>query len=133
MDVKKLPLDERAQCAAYMRATHNMSQAEIGHALGGLSQSHVSRLLTHAEKNNYIVIEQRFANELFSKEWISQMDALLAPAGLTADLTAYCDQAGLHPPRLRVFESGSGNTEARLTHRRAQFGRMAAGRLIRVD
>ncbi len=132
MDVKKLPLDERAQCAAYMRATHNMSQAEIGQALGGLSQSHVSRLLTHAEKNNYIVIEQRFANELFSEEWIAQMDALLAPAGLTADLTAYCDQAGLHPPRLRVFESGSGKTEARLAHRRVQFGRMAAGRLIEL-
>ena len=130
MDVKKLPLDERAQCAAYMRATHNMSQAEIGQALGGLSQPQVSRLLSLAEKKNYLVIEQRFASELFSEDWIRQMDALLAPAGLTADLNAFCSRTGLHAPRLRVLESGSGNTEARLAQRRARFGRIAAGRLI---
>ncbi len=132
MDVKKLPLDERAQCAAYMRATHNMSQAEIGQALGGLSQPHVSRLLTYAEKKNYLVIEQRFASELFSKDWIRQMDTLLAPTGLTTDLNTYCGKAGIHIPRLRVFESGSGNTEARLAQRRARFGRIAAGRLIEL-
>lgn len=132
LDVRKLPLDERAQCAAYMRGTHNMSQAEIGVALGGLSQPHVSRLLTHAEKKKYLVIEQRFAGEQFSSDWIRQMDSLLAPAGLTANLTAYCGQAALHVPRLRVFESGTGNTESRLEQRRTRFGRMAAGRLIEL-
>ncbi len=132
MDVKKLPLEQRAQCAAYMRATHNMSQAEIGQALGGLSQPHVSRLLTYAEKKNYLVIEQRFASELFSDAWLGQIEALLAPAGLNDILNAFCKRSGLHAPRLRVFESGSGNTEARLTQRRARFGRIAAGRLIEL-
>lgn len=129
MDVKKLPLDERAQCAAYMRATHNMSQTEIGHILGGLSQSQVSRLLAHAEKKNYLVIEQRFARELFTEDWTRQIDELLAPSGLTADLNNYCQRAGIPTPRIRVFESGPGNTEGALAQRRARFGRTAAGRL----
>jgi DNA-binding transcriptional regulator LsrR (DeoR family) len=132
MDVKSLPLDERAQCAAYMRATHNMSQEEIGKVLGGLSQPHVSRLLAHAEKKNYLVIEQRFASELFSDDWIRQMDELLAPSGLTADLNAFCRRAEIKAPRLRVFESGPGNTEGALVQRRARFGRTAAGCLIEL-
>ena len=132
MDVKKLPLDERAQCAAYMRATHNMSQTEIGHILGGLSQSQVSRLLAHAEKNNYLVIQQRFAKELFSNDWIRQIDELLSPTGLTAELNEYCKRANIRAPRVRVFESGPGNTAGALAQRRARFGRTAAGRLIEL-
>jgi DNA-binding transcriptional regulator LsrR (DeoR family) len=132
MEVKKLPFDERAQCAAYMRATHNMSQTEIGHMLGGLSQPQVSRLLAHAEKKNYLVIEQRFASELFSDAWIRQMDELLAPSGLTADLNKFCLRQDIHAPRIRVFESGPGNTEGALAQRRARFGRTAAGRLIEL-
>jgi DNA-binding transcriptional regulator LsrR (DeoR family) len=132
MDVKKLSLDERAQCAAYMRAIHNMSQTEIGQVLGGLSQPQVSRLLAHAEKEDYLVIEQRFANELFSEEWIRKIDELLAPSGLTVDLDKYCKHAGIHAPRIRVFESGPGNTEVALEQRRARFGRTAAGRLIEL-
>lgn len=132
MDVKKLPLDERAQCVAYMRATHNMSQTEIGHILGGLSQSQVSRLLAHAERNNYLVIEQRFVRELFSEDWIRKMDELLAPTGLTVELNDYCQRANLRAPRIRVFESGPGNTAGALAQRRARFGRTAAGRLIEL-
>jgi DNA-binding transcriptional regulator LsrR (DeoR family) len=132
INVKKLPLDERAQCAAYMRATHNMSQTEIGHVMGGLSQPHVSRLLAHAEKQNYLVIEQRFASELFSDEWIRQIDELLAPSGLTSDLNIYCKKAGIRAPQVRVFESGPGNTAGALAQRRARFGRTAAGRLTEL-
>jgi len=132
MDIKKLSLDERAQCAAYMRAIHNMSQTEIGQALGGLSQPQVSRLLAHAEKANYLVIEQRFASELFSADWIRQIDELLAPSGLTADLQKFCKDADVHMPRIRVFESGPGNTAGALAQRRARFGRTAAGRLIEL-
>lgn len=132
MDVKKLSFEERAQCAAYMRATHNMSQMEIGHVLGGLSQPQVSRLLAHAEKENYLIIEQRFANELFSDDWIRKIDELLAPSGLTSDLNEYCKRAGISAPQIRVFESGPGNTEVALEQRRARFGRTAAGRLIEL-
>jgi hypothetical protein len=132
MDARKLSLDERAQCAAYMRAIHNMSQSEIGHVLGGLSQPQVSRLLAHAEKENYLIIEQRFASELFSDDWIRQIDEMLAPSGMTTDLNKFCQRAGIHTPRIRVFESGPGNTEGALAQRRARFGRTAAGRLIEL-
>lgn len=132
MDIKKLPFDERARCVAYMRATHNMSQTEIGLILGGLSQPHVSRLLKHAEMQNYIVIEQRFAREKFTDEWIQQMDALLAPSGLAADIGAFCHREGLGVPSIRVFESGPGRTEAALSQRRSRFGRTASGRLIEL-
>lgn len=132
MDVRKLPQEERAQCAAYMRATHNMSQTEIGHILGGLSQPHVSRLLAYAEKQKYLVIEQRFASEMFSDDWIRQIDELLAPSGLTADLADYCRHVGVKVPRVRVFESGPGSTESAMVQRRARFGRTAAGRLIEL-
>jgi hypothetical protein len=132
MDVKKLSFDQRAQCAAYMRAIHNMSQTEIGHVLGGLSQPQVSRLLAHAENENYLVIEQRFASDLFSDDWIRQIDEMLAPSGMTTDLNKYCQRAGIHAPRIRVFESGPGNTEGALAQRRARFGRTAAGRLIEL-
>ncbi|RBW58812.1 hypothetical protein DS906_08445 [Ruegeria sp. A3M17] len=132
IDVKKLPFEERSQCAAYMRATHNMSQVEIGVVLGGLSQPHVSRLLKHAERQNYLVIEQRFVKEQFSDEWIRQMDELLAPSGLNSDLKEYCVRNGLRSPRLGVFESGPGNTEAALAQRRTRFGRTASGRLTEL-
>jgi hypothetical protein len=132
MDVKKLPLDERAQCAAYLRATHNMSQTEIGKILGGLSQPHVSRLLKHAEKQNYIVIEQRFASELFSENWIKEMNSLLAPSGLSADLNEFCQANRIPTPQIRVFESGPGNTEGAMKQRRTRFGRVASGRLIEL-
>lgn len=132
MDVKNLPFEERAQCAAYMRATHNMSQTEIGQILGGLSQPHVSRLLKHAERQNYIVIEQRFAKELFSDNWIRQIDELLAPSGISADLSEFCKRRALGVPSVRAFESGPGNTEAALSQRRARFGRTASGRLIEL-
>ncbi len=132
MDVRKLPLDERAQCAAYLRAVHNMSQMEIGEALGGLSQPHVSRLLSHAEKKKYLVIQQRFASELFSDEWIKSLQGLLAPSGLSEDLKAYCESIDVIPPRVQVFDSGPGRTEVALTQRRTRFGRVAGGRLIEL-
>jgi hypothetical protein len=132
MDVKKLPFEERAQCAAYMRAIHNMSQTEIGKILGGLSQPHVSRLLKHAEQQDYLVIEQRFVKEHFSDDWIRQMDELLVPSGLTADLGKFCNREGIGTPRLAVFESGPGNTEGALAQRRTRFGRTASGRLIEL-
>ena len=132
MDVKSLPLDERAQCAAYLRARHNMSQIEIGNALGGLSQPHVSRLLAHAQKQKYLIVTERFAEEQFSADWIQQMDELLAPPALSEALRVYCDTHGYIQPNIRVFESGSGQTESAMMHRRNRFGRTASGRLAEL-
>jgi len=132
LDVKSLPLDERAQCAAYLRARHNMSQIEIGNALGGLSQPHVSRLLAHAQKQKYLIVTERFAEERFSTEWIQQMDELLAPPALSDAIRLYCDRHGYIQPNIRVFESGSGQTESAMMHRRNRFGRTASGRLAEL-
>lgn len=132
LNVRKLPFEEQSQCAAYMRATHNMSQSEIGEALGGLSQPHVSRLLKHAEKKGYVIIEQRFARELFDADWIRRMDDLLSPSDLASCLDAFCGREGLPIPRVSVFESGPGNTEAAMAQRRARFGRTSSGRLIEL-
>jgi DNA-binding transcriptional regulator LsrR (DeoR family) len=132
VDVRKLPFDERAQCAAYMRASYNMSQHEIGTVLGGLSQPQVSRLLAHAEQKGYLVVEQRFARELFSDDWIQEMDRLLTPGELSGVLEKFCRRHGIREPRLRAFESGPGHTEVRMAQRRARFGRLAAGRMVEL-
>lgn len=132
LEVRKIPFDERAQCAAYMRAIYNMSQHEIGAALGGLSQPQVSRLLTHAEQKGYLVVEQRFARELFSEEWIQEMDRLLIPGDLSGELEKFCRRNRLGVPRLRAFESGPGHTEVRMAQRRMRFGRLAAGRMVEL-
>ena len=127
MDIKNLTLDERAQCAAYLRAHHNMSQAEIGNALGGLSQPNVSRLLALAQKKKYLAVTHRFAKELFSDEWLKQMDELLVPPEFSQTVKRYCLSNNFNEPRIRVFESGTGSTEGALGHRRNRFGRTAAG------
>ncbi|HMQ95115.1 MAG TPA: sugar-binding domain-containing protein [Amaricoccus sp.] len=132
LDVKKLPFDERAKCAAYMRASYNMSQLEIGTVLGGLSQPQVSRLLAQAEQKGYLVVEQRFARELFSDEWIQMVDRLLMPSGLFGELKDFCRRHGVCEPRLRAFESGPGHTEVRMAQRRTRLGRLAAGRMVEL-
>lgn len=131
-DPKQLSFDKRAQCAAYLRATHNMSQAEIGKVLGDLSQPQVSRLLAHAEQQHYLVIEQRFAREKFDKAWLREIEQLLNPPQLVNDLQRYCTREGVALPRLRTFDSGPGNTDIRLHQRRARFGKMAAGRIVEL-
>lgn len=132
IDPKQLSFDERAQCAAYLRATHNMSQAEIGKVLGALSQPQVSRLLAHAEQQHYLVIEQRFARELFHSDWLREIEQLLNPPQLVDDLRRYCQREGIALPRLRTFESGPGNTDIRLHQRRTRFGKIAAGRIVEL-
>lgn len=131
-DPKQLSFDKRAQCAAYLRATHNMSQTEIGKVLGDLSQPQVSRLLAHAEQQNYLVIEQRFAREMFDDEWIREIEQLLNPPQLVDDLQRFCALNRVAFPGLRTFESGPGNTDVRLLQRRMRFGKMAAGRIVEL-
>ncbi len=132
IDPKQLSFDKRAQCAAYLRATHNMSQAEIGKVLGALSQPQVSRLLAHAEQHQYLVIEQRFAREKFDDDWLREIEQLLNPPQLVDDLQRFCIREGIALPGLRTFESGPGNTDIRLAQRRARFGKMAAGRIVEL-
>lgn len=129
MNSKNLTVDERAQRAAYLRARHNMSQAEIGLTLGGLSQSHVSRLISYAEKKRYLVVEQRFAEERVSSEALREMSELLSPPGLGRALRDFAEANGVRAPNVRVFDSGPGTTPDAMRIRRNRFGRTAAGRL----
>lgn len=126
---KDASYDRRARFAAYLHAMHDMPQAEIGHVLGGLSQSHVSRLLTHAERAGYLVVERRLADGTLDDEDRRALQDLLAPEGLIERLTAFCQRVGQPIPNLVVHQSGPGTTEGAMTLRRRRFGRAAAGGL----
>jgi DNA-binding transcriptional regulator LsrR (DeoR family) len=106
-----------------------MSQTEIGLTLGGLSQSHVSRLLAHAEKERYLIIEQRLAVERITPEALREMGELLSPPGLGRALEDLAKATGLRTPNVRVFKSGPGTTPDAMRIRRNRFARTAAGRL----
>lgn len=127
-----MPIEKRAQFAAYLRATHNMSQVEIGRQLGGLSQPHVSRLLAHAEKAGYLVVEHRFRADNLSEGERKDLAGLLAPSVLTKALREFCTRHGQPVPGLGVFESGPGSTQGAMAQRRKKFGKTAAGRVIEL-
>ena len=129
MNIKTLSLDERAQRAAYLRASFNMSQEEIGSALGGLSQPQVSRLLAHAEKKRYLLVERRFVEDGIPPETLRQIQEVMTPAGLTGVLHDLGQALGVRVPNVRVFGSGPGTTTDAMRIRRNRFGRTAAGRL----
>lgn len=132
VDARGLPMEKRAQFAAYLRATHNMSQVEIGRLLGGLSQPHVSRLLAHAEKAGYLVVEHRFRADNLSESERRDLAGLLAPSALTNALGEFCTRHGRPVPGLGVFESGPGSTQGAMAQRRKRFGKTAAGRVIEL-
>jgi DNA-binding transcriptional regulator LsrR (DeoR family) len=129
MNIKNLPLDERAQRAAYLRARFNMSQEEIGSVLGGLSQPQVSRLLAHAEKKHYLAVERRFVEDGIQPETLRQIKEMLRPDRLTGVLHDLGQALGVRVPNVRVFGSGPGTTPDAMRIRRNRFGRTAAGRL----
>jgi len=131
-DIKKLPIEKRARFAAYLSATHNMSQAEIGRVLGGLSQPHVSRLLAHATKTGYLVVEHRFRMEKVAEDEQRELAALLTPSTLSQALTTFCTRHDKPVPGLGVFESGRGTTDGAMALRRKRFGKTAAGRVIEL-
>ena len=122
--------ERKARFAAYLWSMHEMPQAEIGGVLGGLSQSHVSRLLAHAERAGYLVVERRFVGNALSEEDRRDLQALLAPSGLVESLEAFCARHGLPVPSLDVHQSGPGTTEGAMALRRRRFGRAAAGGIL---
>ncbi|PZX11881.1 DNA-binding transcriptional regulator LsrR (DeoR family) [Palleronia aestuarii] len=126
---KDASYDRRARFAAYLHAMHDMPQAEIGHVLGGLSQSHVSRLLTHAERAGYLVVERRLSDDALDEDDRRALRDLLAPAGLIERLTTFCEAVGQATPNVVVHQSGPGTTEGAMALRRRRFGRAAAGGL----
>lgn len=122
--------DRRAQQAAYLRAQHNYSQEEIGRILGGVSQSHVSRLLAHAAEAGWLVTEMRFDDRSVSPEVMRELREMLEPRKLAAILERIRTVTGRIVPNVRVFDSGSDSgTAGAFEIRLRRFGRRAAGRL----
>lgn len=122
--------DKRAQQAAYLRAVHNFSQEEIGKLLGGVSQSHVSRLLSRAIEMGWLVTELRFDDRDLSAEALREIQHLLEPQRLVAEFARIAQQTHRMTPSVRVFDSGSDSaTQGAFEIRCRRFGRSAAGRL----
>ena len=122
--------DRRAQQAAYLRARHNFSQEEIAKLLGGVSQSHVSRLLNHATEMGWLVTELRFNERNLSTEAMREIQHLLEPRRLVARFEDIRQRTGRMTPSVRVFDSGSESpTSGAFDIRSRRFGRSAAGRL----
>jgi len=120
----------RAQQAAYLYARHRMSQEEIGRRLGGISQSHVSRLLAHAQETGLLVTEHRFVEELVAAEQMAQIRRVLETQELSSALGRFAHKTGGIFPRLSVFESGAPESGAR--ERGMTFGQAASGRLVEL-
>lgn len=122
--------ERRSQQAAYLRAQHNYSQEEIGRILGGVSQSHVSRLLAHAAEAGWLVTEMRFDDSSISPEVMRELRELLEPRKLVAILDGIRAKTGRVVPNVRAFDSGSDSPAAGAFEiRLRRFGRRAAGRL----
>lgn len=129
-DVGGSERDRRAQQAAYLRARHNFSQEEIGKLLGGVSQSHVSRLLAHATEMGWLVTELRFNQRNMSPEALREIQHLLEPRRLVSRFDEIRARTGRMTPNVRVFDSGSESpTTGAFEIRARRFGRSAAGRL----
>src|SRR5579862_9680265 len=79
----------RTQQAAYLYARHGMSQEEIGRRLGGMSQSHVSRLLARAQEIGLLVTEHRFVEHLISAEQMAQVQRVLETQELSSALEKF--------------------------------------------
>lgn len=125
--------DVQALKAAYLRARHGLSQDEIRHYLGNVSQSHVSRLLAHAADKGWLEMELRFNDRGLSPEVMRDLQQLLAPRGLVEGLRKLGQATGGFVPEVRVFDSGSDSpTPGAFDLRSRRLGRSAAGRLIEL-
>lgn len=125
--------DTQAQKAAYLKAQHSMSQEEIGGVLGGISQAHVSRLLSRAEDLGCLVTKLSFVEQGISEETLQEIYQLLEPPALTEAISKIGQQSSRCVPRARVFDSGTSSPTAEAAEiRRKRFGRSAAGRLAEL-
>ena len=131
--------DATAEAAAYLRAEHRMAQAEIGHRLGGLSQSMVSRLLKRAEDRGLLEVSYKFLHaDRLAPERLEYFRTLVEPKGLLEALKAVRSATGVRVRELRVVDSGGrGLSDRAMEARLTRVGRAAATRvgelLLRSD
>lgn len=89
--------------AAYLFATEDLTQAEIGKTLG-ISAPVVSRLLASARRNNYLIEEFRFGEERLQPGTMQAVRQRLSPNALADKLHALSMRTCQRPgPRVRVF------------------------------
>lgn len=120
-------LDLQAQQAAYLRAKHKMSQAEIGKLLGNISQSQVSRLLSRAENQlKCLRVESKFIENGISPERMTLIKQVLEPADLKQKLKEIKTETGINVTRIWVFDSGD-SEKILIDERLENFGSSAAG------
>lgn len=122
--------DKRSMQAAFLRARHNFSQEEIGHVLGDLSQSYVSRLLSRAVEMGWLVTEMHFNERDISPELMQELRELTEPKRLSDLFKQVAGRTGSAMPNVRVFDSGSeASTAGAFDLRCRRFGKTAAGRI----
>ena len=120
--------DLEALKAAYLCAERDLTQAEIGALLGGLSQSHVSRLLKRADGLGWLQRSYRFVPDGVPGEWLAQLKGLGEPSSLVDHLHVIQSRTGVRVRGVHVLDSGANrNTQRALNARLARFGRAAAG------
>lgn len=119
--------DLEAQQAAYLCAKHQMTQAEIGRLLGGLSQSRVSRLLQRAEECGWLRRTYEFISDGISPARLEQLERFVEPSSLIERLAKIESRTGVRVRGVHVVDSGSGGTSRRSwAARLGRFGRSAA-------
>jgi len=125
--------DLEAQQAAYLCAEHDLTQAEIGRLLGGLSQSRVSRLLKRAEDRGWLRRSYQFIPDRLSEERLAQLKDFVEPSSLIERLATVESSTGVRVRGVHVVDSGAGGTSTRsLATRLARFGRSAADPLAEL-
>jgi len=120
-----------AQTAAYLRAKHRLSQAEIGRLLGGVSQSRVSRLLKLGEELGWLQVSYKFLGEdRLDSARLAYLRGMLEPKKLLEVLKTVQSETGVRVRELRVVDSGGTGTSPRAMEARLKrVGRAAATRV----
>lgn len=119
--------DFDVQRAAYLCAERELTQAEIGRRLGGLSQSRVSRLLQLAETRGWLERSYRFVAEKLPPGRHEQLRQLEEPGGLVELLKEITPLTGVHVRGVHVVDTGSsGTSERAIGARLARFAREVA-------
>jgi DNA-binding transcriptional regulator LsrR (DeoR family) len=119
--------DLEAQQAAYLLAEYDMTQAEIGLVLGGLSQSRVSRLLKRAEEKGWLRRRYEFIADGIQATQVDQLKRLIKPNSLIDRLAKIESRTGVLVRKVQVVENGTGGTSSRSwVARLRRFGRAAA-------
>jgi DNA-binding transcriptional regulator LsrR (DeoR family) len=119
--------DLEAQQAAYLCAELEMTQAEIGRLLGGLSQPRVSRLLRRAEERGWLRRSYQFIPDHLSRERLAQLKSFVEPSSLVERLARIESETGVNVRGIHVVGSGLGGTSTRSwATRLARFGRSAS-------